>query len=133
MKINRPKTSVRDHVRQLWLFFMAWSVGTPKWINDIFGSVVVRVSDGHRRAHGPAYFPFMLAPDAVLGAIILAQSMTLRAEPAASSSCRSTSSTSPLRWRSTSPHLPRQVRQPLERLAISNDWRSSARPRSSAC
>src|SRR5258708_262644 len=83
MKINRPKDFWSGIMFvSFGLFFMAWSIGTPKWITDIFGSVVIPgYQMGTAVRMGPAYFPFMLGGlMAVLGAIILAQSMTLRAE-----------------------------------------------------
>ena len=83
MKINRPKDFWSGVMFvSFGLFFMVWAIGTPKWINDLFGMVVIPgYQMGNATRMGPAYFPTMLGGVlAVLGAIILAQSMTLRAE-----------------------------------------------------
>ena len=83
MKINRPKDFWSGVMFMAsGLFFMAWAIGTPKWINDIFDRVVIPgYQMGTAVRMGPAYFPTMLGGLlALLGAIILAQSMTLRAE-----------------------------------------------------
>jgi putative tricarboxylic transport membrane protein len=83
MKINRPKDFWSGVMFvSFGLFFMAWAIGTPKWINELVGHVIVPgYQMGTAVRMGPAYFPTMLgALLAVLGAIILAQSVTLRAD-----------------------------------------------------
>jgi putative tricarboxylic transport membrane protein len=83
MKINRPKDFWSGIMfLSFGLFFMVWAIGTPQWINDIFGGPVIPGYQlGTAVRMGPAYFPTMLGGlQAALGAIILAQSMTLRGE-----------------------------------------------------
>jgi len=83
MKINRPKDFWSGVMfLATGLFFMIWAIGTPKWINDIFGTAVIPgYQMGTAVRMGPAYFPTMLGGLlAVLGAVVLAQSLTLRAE-----------------------------------------------------
>jgi len=84
MKINRPKDFWSGIMFiSFGVFFMAWAIGTPKWINELFGKVIVPgYQMGTAVRMGPAYFPTMLGGLlAVLGAIILFQSVTLRSEP----------------------------------------------------
>src|SRR4051812_9544765 len=84
MKINRPKDFWSGVMFMAFgLFFVAWAMGTPKWVNELFGKVIVPgYQMGTAVRMGPAYFPTMLGGLlAVLGGIILAQSLTMRGEP----------------------------------------------------
>src|SRR5262249_6758492 len=83
MKINRPKDFwSRGMFMTFGLFFMFWAIGTPKWFNELVPALVVPgYQMGTAVRMGPAYFPTMLGGLlAVLGGIILAQSMTLKGD-----------------------------------------------------